>query len=357
MEPKKYEYIDSLRGVAILLVLVIHNGQHGMTLGEVAPLLDKFRFAGRYGVQLFFLVSAYTLMLSHHSRKGERMSTRNFFIRRFFRITPMYYIALVYYSFDSLFFASNYAVLENVKEINIQDAIRNLLFLNNFYPNMPHYVPGGWSTVAEVSFYLVLPVIYKYITDFSKALALFIVSVAVSLIFCILFMDLYPSSSILYMSFFNQLPVFVLGLILYFGINQRKISVNKWLIGALIAGTPIYIYFIPDENILDCLKASLILFVFALIICKKQYKVISNPFFSFVGKISYSMYLIHFGVLYWMSRLDFVDFFSDTTRVMYIANYLVRYMVLFAISAGLSYLSYRYIEEFFIRKGKKLFSD
>ncbi|MCC8145556.1 MAG: acyltransferase [Bacteroidales bacterium] len=353
MEPKKFEYIDSLRGIAILLVLIIHNGQHGSVLTEVAPLVDKFRFAGRYGVQLFFLVSAYTLMLSHQSRKKEEKATRNFFIRRLFRITPMYYFALMVYSIDSLFIASHFTVLENVKAITFPDTIRNIFFLNTFFPNMPYYVPGGWSVVAEISFYLLLPLMYRYINNMNKALILFIASVGISVLFSTFCMHFYNDSGALYVSIMNQFPVFILGILLFFLVNGKKLSVKPWVVVVLIAAIPLYILFVPDDNLMDCLKASLLLFLFALIICKKQYKLIVNPFFSFVGKISFSMYLIHFGVLYWMTRLNFVDFLPCSTKMMCISNYIIRYLIMFVISAGLSYLSYQYIEKFFIKQGKK----
>ncbi|NDW08104.1 acyltransferase [Dysgonomonas sp. 520] len=354
LEPKKYEYIDSLRGIAILMVLLIHNGGYGSSLHDISPLLDKIRLAGRYGVQLFFLVSAYTLMLSHQSRYVENKSTRNFFIRRLFRIVPIYYIALVIYAFDSFLIASNYDVVVNFKEISLPDIIRNLFFLNNFYINMPFYVPGGWSIVAEITFYLLLPVIYKYITNLNKALLLFIVSVAISLVFSVLVINIYPNTNTLFISFPTQFPVFILGIVLFFIVSQKNISVNKWLIVALVIGTPIYIYFIPTENVSDCLRASLILFLFFYIVHKKQYRVVVNPFLSFVGKISFSMYLIHFGVLFWMSRLGFVDFMPSTTSMACIVNFIIRYVVMFVISCGLSYLSYQYVEKYFIKKGKGL---
>lgn len=357
MEPKKFEYIDSLRGIAILLVLAIHNGQHGTSLVEVAPLFHKFEFAGHYGVQLFFIVSAYTLMLSHDSRKQENRPVKSFFIRRIFRIMPMYYIALLYYTIDSVFFSSCFSMQENVKEFVFSDAIRNLFFLNNFYPNMPYYVPGGWSVVAEMIFYLFLPVVWKYATSMDRTLLFFIASLFLSVTFSVLFADLFPSSTILYVSFPNQLPVFLLGILLFYIVKNQKITINKWIIGLLIITILLYIYFVPDENISDCLKAASILFVFAIIISKKQYKIIVNSFFSYTGKISFSMYIIHFGVLDWMSRLNFVNFISSTDKSLLITNYFIRYLVMFLITAVLSHFTYQYIEKYFIEKAKKIINS
>jgi len=353
MDTQKFEYIDSLRGVAILLVLAIHNGQHGTSLSDIAPLFHKFSFAGRYGVQLFFLVSAYTLMLSYQSRKVENNHKRNFFIRRFFRVVPMYYVAFICYAIDSVFFAPEFQKSLNMLEFTLPDTIKNIFFLNVFYPRSPFYVPGGWSVVTEMFFYLLLPLIWMYAKNINKTVLLFIGSLLLSVSFSSLFFDYFPSSNSLYISFINQLPVFVLGIIMYYIVNQKEICLNKWILISLIAVAPLYLYFI-DENVFDCLKASIILFLFALLICKKKYKIIVNPFFSLVGKISFSIYFIHFGVLYWMNRLDFVDFIPCTSKLLSILNYFVRYGIMFVITGVLSYFSYLYLEKFFIKKGKEV---
>ena len=98
-EPKKYQYIDSLRGIAILLVILVHIAT---VLGFMYypqfnehPIFAKFVHNGMYGVLLFFILSAFTLIMSHYNRIGEPHSTRSFIIRRFFRIAPMYYLAIV----------------------------------------------------------------------------------------------------------------------------------------------------------------------------------------------------------------------------------------------------------------------
>ena len=353
MEVQKFKYIDCLRGIAILLVLAIHNGQYGTSLSDIAPLFDKFRFAGRYGVQLFFLVSAYTLMLSYQNRKVESNHKRNFFIRRFFRIVPMYYIAFICYAIDSVFFATEFQESLNMLEFTLPDIIKNIFFLNIFYPRSPFYVPGGWSVVTEMFFYLLLPLIWTYAKNINKIILLFIGSLVLSVSFSSLFSDYFPTVISLYISFFNQLPVFILGILMYYIINQKKIHLNKWILILLIITAPFYLYFI-DHDVFDCLKASVILFLFALLICKKQYKIVVNSFFSQVGKISFSMYLIHFGVLYWMNRLDFVDFIPCTSKLLSIFNYFVRYGILFMITGLLSYFSYLYLEKFFIKKGKEV---
>ena len=92
----KLQYVDAIRGLAIMAVLLVHCGQHG-TNHYPAPITQAI-VNGQMGVQLFFVMSAFTLFLSYVNRQGrERFAIRNFFIRRVFRIAPMYWLGIAYY--------------------------------------------------------------------------------------------------------------------------------------------------------------------------------------------------------------------------------------------------------------------
>jgi peptidoglycan/LPS O-acetylase OafA/YrhL len=80
--------LDGLRALAILGVLLHH------TRGKPFALLHGFR-----GVWVFFVLSGFlitTLALREASRTG-RVDLRAFFIRRAFRIFPLYYLVLIAY--------------------------------------------------------------------------------------------------------------------------------------------------------------------------------------------------------------------------------------------------------------------
>lgn len=60
----KYDYIDIVRGVAILAVVLVHVGS---ILPELSPLPTALYTYGNLGVQLFFVASALTLCMSMRS--------------------------------------------------------------------------------------------------------------------------------------------------------------------------------------------------------------------------------------------------------------------------------------------------
>ena len=80
-----------MRGWAILLVIMVHSSQ-------LAPALDgafaKIAAQGARGVQLFYVASALTLTMSWHARRD---GTVPFYLRRLFRIAPMFWLAIPFF--------------------------------------------------------------------------------------------------------------------------------------------------------------------------------------------------------------------------------------------------------------------
>lgn len=82
---RRFPGLDGLRALSILLVLTSHMHD---------PVWSFF--AGGFGVTIFFGISGFlitTLLLREEDRHG-RVSLKNFYIRRVFRILPLYFLAL-----------------------------------------------------------------------------------------------------------------------------------------------------------------------------------------------------------------------------------------------------------------------
>lgn len=93
--PRRLPALDGLRGVAVLLVLLSHASKH---FPVVHPALN-FRGAGKSGVLLFFLLSAYLLdrQIALAMRHGEKNYWGNYFLRRVLRIYPLFAVALLFH--------------------------------------------------------------------------------------------------------------------------------------------------------------------------------------------------------------------------------------------------------------------
>ncbi len=92
-------FIDALRGWAFLLVLLLHTSI-AVDLGTsgIDARLKSVCQIGGYGVQLFFVISAFTLFQSLETRSREdRRPWPAFLARRLFRIAPLFWVAILFY--------------------------------------------------------------------------------------------------------------------------------------------------------------------------------------------------------------------------------------------------------------------
>src|SRR4051794_1290022 len=92
---QRFPALDGLRGLAVLLVLLDHATDAELRLFPAANM----NRAGKYGVYLFFVLSAFLLAhLSLCQPDAQLLRARtwcNYAVRRFLRIFPLYAIVLV----------------------------------------------------------------------------------------------------------------------------------------------------------------------------------------------------------------------------------------------------------------------
>jgi len=87
--------LDCIRATAIVMVVVFHVATRypDAVLDPIAMLFRKY---GTLGVDVFFPLSGY-LITSFLIRHADAGSIRTFFLRRFFRIVPLYMVAVTIY--------------------------------------------------------------------------------------------------------------------------------------------------------------------------------------------------------------------------------------------------------------------
>lgn len=352
---KKLDYIDALRGVAILGVLMVHTSQYGSF--NVPGIFEKIVSQGARGVQLFFIASAFTLFLSFKNRlTKEKSPIRNFFLRRFFRIAPMYYLGIAYYLYQDGFGPRNW--LGDATHITVLNILSNCTFLHGFNPYwITSVVPGGWSIGVEMAFYALLPILYSKIQNLNQAFIFFIFSIFFKLLLQVIFWkfqlisDNRLWSEYQFFYFPSQLPIFCLGIILYFIIIEneslKNISGKSMLV---FAGLLLFQLATKTEYILsNHILFGIVFLILGFALSTFRFIVIVNPIIKYIGKISFSMYLVHFAVLHWLTHFNFINYFDNN-----IVNYLTRFFIVSSLTIIVSFILYNLVEVPFQGIGKRI---
>lgn len=95
-EQARIAALDGVRGIAILLVLVMHGLYIGPLLGldVAAHPYARLAWLGWSGVDVFFVLSGFLITGILVRSKGSRHYFRNFYVRRALRIFPLYYLVI-----------------------------------------------------------------------------------------------------------------------------------------------------------------------------------------------------------------------------------------------------------------------
>jgi len=108
---KRDELIDVLRGLAIILVLMLHfHLSYPLVFSEHLSL--NFIMNGNYGVTIFFVISGYLISSNALKRYGDlsQISMKHFYFLRCARILPPLVLALIVIS---LFYALDFKSFTN----------------------------------------------------------------------------------------------------------------------------------------------------------------------------------------------------------------------------------------------------
>ncbi|MGE0636641.1 MAG: acyltransferase family protein [Bacteroidia bacterium] len=350
---KKLAYIDALRGFAVVLVIIVHSSQCG--INNYGDVINRILSKAHYGVQLFYIASAFTIFLSYSNRiNKEHSPAKNFFLRRFFRIAPMFYITIIYYSWQSNSWSDDFP------DTYYSSTLSHIFFLHGLSPYwINSIVPGGWSIAVEMLFYLLIPFLFYHIQNLNASIIFFLISLLFQYTINTFFIH-FPLienedvwRNFLYYYFPNQLPVFALGIILFHWIQNKNAVFNTepliLLLISILVFTQFYLEIIFIPNFIF-ISAGFVLFAYYLSTQKNSFFV--NPVITFIGKVSYSMYLIHFAVLEFMIRLGVTDIFNNGNH--YTLNFILRLCIVTIVTLTISTIFYYTVEKPMQKVGSKI---
>lgn len=278
-----------LRVLACLGVFVTHLNQ----IATFPAVISKAFVFGMYGVFLFFIMSGYLAYDSY----GKYKKVCDYYKNRIFRILPLYYLIILWYVF---FFE---CLLKN-RGVPVPEDIygmgwgRYFLLFSFCVPGDPFWTNLGmtWTISCFMLFYLLMPLIHKYVKTFSSVC----LAIAVSLVVKTILPDgwLQPLC---------QLYFFLLGVTINIAIKESKESIYVVLQLVILICLVIYAplnYPMIFGSILS------IVFVCA---CRNQSGSLQkvhwlNRGIEWIDKNSFEIYLFHPIVMY------FIQYYVIDTR-------------------------------------------
>lgn len=286
----RLESLDVLRGVAIFLVVAFHTS---LLLNWSAPVTAGFA-VGNLGVQLFFLISAFTMCYMWEARAGESRPVAKFYLRRWLRIAPPFWFAMILYTV--IRWATRAPELASM---GLGDYLLTVTFLHSFSPHAINLVvPGGWSIAVEMAFYVVFPFAVRALkTPLSRLVAGFVLFGA-GMVGAQLLGPVLPENKdiFLYYSLLTQLPVFFVGMAVYQIVRGQSWPRWPWALGLLAVW--VAVAFVAKNH--DWLGRPIFwLEVFGLAVVvglTLRWGLRWRPL-QWLGRWSYSVYLFHFAVV------------------------------------------------------------
>jgi len=311
------EALDGLRAIAALMVVFYHCGVQV----QVPPLV----IPGYSGVHLFFVLSGYLISRPFWARlmNGQALpSWRRYGARRFMRIYPTYFVALV------VFVAMRFA--GHLHTPTAADIVLHLLLVFN-WGDAAQFLAiniAMWTLAIETQFYVLLPIaasLAKRCAPAGGRLATLLVGLAFLLIGwgsrCLEYRSTLPGE-LRFRLPFSFLDLFATGMFVAHleltraAFFRARLPLRAGLLlcaFALLFGSNYWLvsagggdWLSPPTLALACLYPTLICAAFALILlvvltrARSRVAVLTWAPFVFVGKISYSVYLFHVGIGYFL---------------------------------------------------------
>ncbi|HBY9381953.1 TPA: acyltransferase [Klebsiella pneumoniae] len=329
--------INGLRFIAVSMVVLFH-----------------FKFGGFYGgyagVDVFFVISGFLMQEICSREIGKKGWVLTFYKKRFRRIYPALLFAVIFTSVLILYSETPSGVSEGFKQ-----TISALTFTSNFYYQLFtgdyfattaefNWLLHTWSLSVEWQYYLLFPLALWISTKVGKYNSLFYaIIIATSILICIYFGPQHTKANF-YLLPTRAWELMAGAFVSTLTVKNRMPRLTEALsILALIAFT----VFSKDSGTWPGVMTIIPVAATALLLhanVGNEKTLLRHVIFQKVGSASYSIYLFHWPVVAFMANntIEFTTFNS---------------IVALLISVILGFVSYNYLESFYIKRDKALLAS
>ena len=358
--------LKCIRFVAASMVIIHHIEQYKCIFHlENAWENGVIRNLGDRGVSLFFVLSGFliTFLLLKEKEFTNTIQIRFFYIRRILRIWPLYFLIVL----SSIFFFPQMSFFQTNETFLIRDHFTSILLLSiAILPNITMFLFGAvpfssqaWSIGVEEQFYILWPLIIKYVKNTG-----YLLFAIIGILF------LLQNGSILIPKLFGKNtfePEFLFKLSLFFKFFRidcmafgslgallafRNSTLLRYLyspiVSFLLFTFVIGLFLMPIKFMLfdNLIQSLLYTLLIVNIACNPNcFYSIENSFVNRLGDISYGMYMYHPVICF-----TIIKFFGRNL------NNIGLYGLIFIFTILIAYASYFLYEKKFVDLKVKKFA-
>ncbi|MBB1200729.1 acyltransferase [Enterobacteriaceae bacterium 89] len=363
--------LEGLRGVASLWVF----------LGHIALLVNckiPIIAVPKLGVDLFILLSGYLMAKNYIERQdrepwGSWQTIRTFWLRRYFRIAPLYYLLLIIALLSGHFmgemrqiiaeaFPSTATETARYSDISFMNLLTHVTFI---FGDLPQYAYNtalpDWSIGLEMQFYALFPFIMLLTLRWGFALTLVIIMLLAVLGRFLLpeFYDSFAMPSMILI----KLHMFIAGMLMAEAVRRRRLL---FVALALLAPVASAVMNIRMDGVQVAFEALMILGMTGVLWRYQQKSllqqifsvpgwILRHPLFTWLGDVSYSVYLLHLLIV--------MPVIAMLLEHLHIANhssgarYLLTVGICLPVVYALATLLHRFVEMRGIALGKRVIGN
>jgi len=344
---KKIRFLESIRGISALVVLLFHLKDTTNSL-----LIHNFLILnGKIFVDFFFVLSGFVIAHNYSSKIYTFIDLLKFKFKRFLRLYPLHILTLIIFvliEWTKYFLSINLGILSSSEPFSINniDSFIHNLFLTHAFLSINSFNIPSWSISVEFYTYLLFSLIILFIKNKNMCLFFFIGISLSSFLYIIL-----GSGTITSMenedgfirccfSFFLGSTIFSL---------QSFFSIKKKLANYLILFflSLMIIALFMNNNFIGILTFAIIISISVKEEENYFVKILNFKPLVYLGSISYGIYMFHFLVI-WTER-QISEFFLKVNPDGFI---IIITTITFTIL--LAHISKIYLENKFISLGKNI---
>ncbi len=347
--------LDGLRCVAVIGVLISH----------FSPTLGKFAEWGPWGVRLFFVLSGFLItrlllearMKMESGRLAGRSAVRGFFIRRIFRLWPVYFACLaVVYFFNVV--PTRETIWWHVLMVTNQ-----YVFHSQGWPGMLSHF---WTLAVEQQFYLFWPFVILFAPKNRLNLLLLTVLLAGPFSREIILAFRWSDLSSIYTPLPCCLDFFAVGGAIAWGhqsgwldrfatlprLRLLLLPAAAWMLyGSILksTGSVFPAYWAVFDPLIQALGFAVLIIYILRNPNGFAGRFLSLPACVYIGGISYGLYIVH-NFMHWFGPAVL----RHTTGMSHLPNEPLQVIYYIALSVAIAAVSHRFFEEPVRRWGRRL---